>query len=65
MCCGIQIVLHSPKTDSLANHEYKSSDNRLEAEVLIPAHKKVKIKAGKEMEAEVLKLTPKPTKKAP
>jgi nucleoid DNA-binding protein len=37
-----------------------------ETDVPIPAHSMVKFKAGKEMKAEVLKLTPKPkTKKAP
>jgi len=36
-----------------------------ENEVQIPARSMVKFKAGKEMKAEVLKLTPKPTKKAP
>ena len=39
----------------------KKSEN----EVQIPARSMVKFKAGKEMKAEVLKLTPKPTKKAP
>jgi nucleoid DNA-binding protein len=34
-------------------------------DVPIPARAMVKFKAGKEMRAEVLKLTPKPTKKAP
>ena len=36
-----------------------------ETDVPIPARSMVKFKAGKEMAAEVLKLTPKPTKKAP
>ena len=36
-----------------------------ETDVSIPARAMVKFKAGKEMKAEVLKLTPKPTKKAP
>jgi nucleoid DNA-binding protein len=35
-----------------------------ETDVPIPARAMVKFKAGKEMAAEVLKLTPKPTKKA-
>jgi nucleoid DNA-binding protein len=39
--------------------------NRPETDVPIPARAMVKFKAGKEMKAEVLKLTPKPTKKAP
>ena len=37
--------------------------NQPETEVPIPACAMVKFKAGKEMKAEVLKLTPKPTKK--
>ena len=36
-----------------------------ETDVPIPARSMVKFKAGKEMAAEVLKLTPKPTKKTP
>jgi nucleoid DNA-binding protein len=36
-----------------------------ETDVPIPARAMVKFKAGKEMKATVLKLTPKPTKKAP
>ena len=36
-----------------------------ETDVPIPARAMVKFKAGKEMKAAVLKLTPKPTKKAP
>jgi len=36
-----------------------------ETDVPIPARSMVKFKAGKEMKAEVLKLSPKPTKKAP
>jgi len=36
-----------------------------ETDVPIPARAMVKFKAGKEMRAVVLKLTPKPTKKAP
>ena len=40
--------------------------NKPETDVAIPARAMVKFKAGKEMKAEVLKLTPKPkTKKAP
>ena len=39
--------------------------NKPEKDVPIPARAMVKFKAGKEMRAEVLKLTPKPTKKAP
>jgi len=39
--------------------------NKPETDVPIPARSMVKFKAGKEMKAEVLKLTPKPTKKAP
>jgi len=39
--------------------------NKPETQVPIPARAMVKFKAGKEMKAEVLKLTPKPTKKAP
>jgi nucleoid DNA-binding protein len=39
--------------------------NKPETDVAIPARATVKFKAGKEMKAEVLKLTPKPTKKAP
>jgi nucleoid DNA-binding protein len=40
--------------------------NKPETDVPIPARAMVKFKAGKEMKAEVLKLTPKPkTKKAP
>ncbi len=38
--------------------------NKPEADVAIPARATVKFKAGKEMKAEVLKLTPKPSKKA-
>ena len=37
--------------------------NQPQTDVPIPAHAKVKFKAGKEMKAEVLKLKPKPTKK--
>jgi nucleoid DNA-binding protein len=36
-----------------------------ETNVPIPARSMVKFKAGKEMKAKVLKLSPKPTKKAP
>ena len=39
--------------------------NKPETDVPGPARSMVKFKAGKEMKAEVLKLTPKPTKKAP
>ena len=39
--------------------------NRPETDVPIPARARVKFKAGKEMRAEVLKLTPKLKKKAP
>jgi len=39
--------------------------NKPETDVPVPARSMVKFKAGKEMKAEVLKLTPKPTKKAP
>jgi len=39
--------------------------NRPETDVPIPARARVKFKAGKEMGAEVLKLTPKLKKKAP
>ena len=39
--------------------------NKPEKDVPIPARAMVKFKAGKEMRAEVLKLTPKPTKKTP
>ena len=38
--------------------------NKPETDVPIPARSMVKFKAGKEMAAEVLKLSPKPTKKA-
>ena len=37
--------------------------NKPETDVPIPARSMVKFKAGKEMKAAVLKLTPKPTKK--
>jgi nucleoid DNA-binding protein len=37
--------------------------NKPETDVPIPARSMVKFKAGKEMKAEVLKLTPKPTEK--
>ena len=39
--------------------------NKPETDVPIPARARVKFKAGKEMRAEVLKLTPKLKKKAP
>jgi nucleoid DNA-binding protein len=39
--------------------------NRPEIDVPIPARSMVKFKAGKEMRAQVLKLTPKPAKKTP
>jgi nucleoid DNA-binding protein len=39
--------------------------NRPEIDVPIPARSMVKFKAGKEMRAQVLKLTPKPTRQSP
>jgi len=38
---------------------------RPEIDVPVPARSMVKFKAGKEMKAQVLKLTPKPTRQAP